>query len=92
MSDVCSAGAARSAGASAASGPAMWLGLAAAPTFAVMALLTAIFSGGPMDVMCSGGHSSLIGGMALMYLLMSAFHLPAWLRLIADRRAGCRSK
>jgi hypothetical protein len=88
MSDVCSAGAAPSTGESAASGPAVWLGLAATPTFAVMALLTAVFSGGPMDVMCSAGHGFALGGMVPMYLLMSAFHSPAWLRLIADRRRG----
>jgi hypothetical protein len=89
MSDICSAGAAGAApgtGESAASGPAVWLGLAATPTFSVMAVLSAIFSGGPMDMMCSAGHASLIGGMVPMYLLMSAFHLPAWLKLIAERR------
>jgi hypothetical protein len=33
-----------------------WLCLAAAPTFAIMALLTSIFGGGPPDMLCSAGH------------------------------------
>jgi hypothetical protein len=28
--------------------------------------------------------------MVPMYLLMSAFHLPPWLRLISSRRSGAR--
>jgi hypothetical protein len=66
--------------------PVDWLGFAAAPTFAVMALLTGV-SGGPPDVLCSATrHASPFGGMAAMYLLMSAFHLGPWLRLISSRR------
>lgn len=64
-----------------------WLGLAAAPTFAIMAVLTAML-GEPADMLCSAGHGSLLGGMVPMYLLMSAFHSAAWLRLIAERRGG----
>ena len=67
---------------------ARWLGLAATPTFAVMALLTAAFSGGPADMFCSAGHGLSLGGMVPMYLLMSAFHSAAWLRLLSGRRAG----
>jgi hypothetical protein len=33
-----------------------WIPLAAAPTFAVMALLTGIRGGGPPDVLCSVAH------------------------------------
>jgi hypothetical protein len=55
-----------------------WLGLAAAPTFAVMAALTAV-ADGPLDVLCGAGASPLggsaVGGMAMMYGLMGAFHL-----------------
>jgi hypothetical protein len=65
---------------------ARWLGLAATPTFAVMALLTAAFSGGPTDMLCSPGHGLSLGGMVPMYLLMSAFHSAAWLRLLAGPR------
>ncbi|WP_354224271.1 hypothetical protein [Bradyrhizobium sp. F1.4.3] len=74
----------------AASHLARWLGLAATPTFAVMAVLTAILGGGPMDMLCSAGHGSLVGGMVPMYLLMSAFHSAAWLRLIPGRGGAIR--
>ena len=70
----------------AASHLARWLGLAATPTFAVMAVLTAVFSGGPADMVCNAGHGLSMGGMVPMYLLMSAFHSAAWLRLISGRR------
>ncbi|HEY4855385.1 MAG TPA: hypothetical protein VIH98_01740 [Xanthobacteraceae bacterium] len=65
-----------------------WLGLAAAPTFAVMALLIGVSGGGP-DMMCSTapGASSL-SGMVPMYLLMSAFHSGPWLKLISRRRSA----
>jgi hypothetical protein len=64
-----------------------WLSLAATPTFAIMALLTAGFGGGAMERFCSAGHFPL-GGMVIMYGLMSLFHSPPWLRLIARRRSG----
>jgi hypothetical protein len=63
-----------------------WLSLAAAPTFAVMALLTGCLGGTP-DMMCSQG-TWPFAGMVPMYVLMSAFHLTPWLRLIAGRRSG----
>ena len=65
-------------------GVADWLCLAAAPTFALMALLTYIFSG-DAAMLCMG--SSPLTGMAAMYLLMSAFHLAPWLRVISGRQA-----
>jgi uncharacterized membrane protein YeiH len=61
-----------------------WLGLAATPTFAIMAVLTAVIGGGPADMLCAR-QGSLLGGMVPMYLLMSAFHSAAWLRLIAEQ-------
>ena len=61
-----------------------WLGLAAAPTFAAMALLTAALGDGA-EPLCSA-HGSLVSGMIPMYLLMSAFHAGPWLRLISGRR------
>ena len=65
--------------------PGDWLSLAAAPTFAVMALLTGLPAGGAMaGMVCSPARELLRwDGMAAMYLLMSAFHLPPWLKLIA---------
>jgi hypothetical protein len=67
-------------------GIADWLCLAAAPTFATMALLTAVFGGGAPDVLCSAQGASPLGGMVPMYLLMSAFHSAPWLKLISRRR------
>ena len=68
----------------AAKGAADWLYLAAAPTFAIMALLTGAGSG-PPDVLCSATASPL-SGMVPMYLLMSAFHSAPWLKMISGRR------
>lgn len=62
-----------------------WLGLAAAPAFLTMALLTAVLGGGA-EPLCSEKHGSLVSGMVPMYLLMSAFHSAPWLRLISARR------
>lgn len=65
------------------------LGLAAAPTFAIMGLLTGAFGGGPMDMLCSATHGTFpLNGMALMYGLMSVFHSPPWLKWIARCRRG----
>jgi hypothetical protein len=60
------------------------LRFAAAPTFAVLALL----SGDGADLLCL--HASpppelSLGGMSLMYGVMSAFHLGPWLKLLARR-------
>lgn len=65
-----------------------WLGFAAAPTFAIMALLTG-FGGGPSEMLCSAAHdASPLSGMVPMYLLMSAFHSRPWLKLISTGRGG----
>ena len=75
----------------AARGAADWLCLAAAPSFAIMALLTGVLGGGPTDMLGSAAqHASPLSGMAPMYLLMSAFHLAPWLKLISARRSGAR--
>ena len=69
-------------------GAADWLCLAAAPTFAIMALLAGVVGGGKLDPLCSAAHgASPLGGMVPMYLLMSAFHSAPWLKLIANRRS-----
>ena len=78
------AGACAGTGHALALGAADWLSLAAAPTFAIMALLTSVLSGGPADILCSA--ASPLGGMVPMYLLMSAFHSAPWLKLISSRR------
>jgi hypothetical protein len=71
-------------------GAADFLSLAAAPTFAVMALLTGVLDGGSAGALCSIAGASPLGGMVPMYWLMSAFHLAPWLKLIARRRSGVR--
>jgi hypothetical protein len=80
-------------GNAAALGVADRLCLAAAPTFAIMALLTAVSGGGLPDMLCSAAQqASPLSGMVPMYVLMSAFHSAPWLKLIAGRRSGaCRS-
>ena len=55
------------------------LSLAAAPTFVVMALWSAV-AGGPAEMMCS------LNGMAAMYALMSVFHVSPWLTLLSNWR------
>ena len=67
-------------------GAANWLSLAAAPTFAIMALLTSALDGTP-DILCSAMQgASPLSGMVPMYALMSAFHLAPWLKLISVGR------
>jgi hypothetical protein len=80
----------RDDGAAAARGAAEWLSLAATPTFAMMALLTGVLGGGP-DMLCwAAQDASPLSGMVPMYLLMSAFHSPPWLKLISNWRSGAR--
>ena len=61
------------------------LSLAATPTFAIMALLTAVHGDSMSDMLCSAARDgSPLTGMVPMYLLMSAFHLAPWLRLLSE--------
>jgi hypothetical protein len=71
-------------GAAGARAAADWLTLAAAPAFATMALLTAALGGGA-EPLCTAEHGTLLSGMVPMYLMMTAFHVAPWLRLIAGR-------
>jgi hypothetical protein len=56
------------------------LGLAAAPAFAIMAVATGLF--GSQDVCSMVQGAWPLSGMVPMYLLMSAFHLSPWLKLL----------
>jgi hypothetical protein len=74
-------------GAAATRDAADWLCLAAAPTFAIMALLAGVLGGGPPDMLCSAvQHASPLSGMVPMYLVMSAFHSVPWLKLVSSWR------
>ncbi len=68
------------------------LSFAAAPVFAVMAILTGIPLGGMPVMVCSATHDpSPFNKMALMYLLMGALHLGPWLRRITVRPDPARA-
>ena len=75
----------REDGTAATTGAADLLYLSAAPTFAIMALLTGVLL---PDALCSSAGASPLSGMVPMYLLMSAFHTAPWLKLISRRRGG----
>lgn len=62
---------------------AAWLTIAAAPTFAAMAISTT-FATESMGAICGNAPSSL-AGMTSMYLLMSLFHASPWLELMGYR-------
>ena len=64
------------------------LALAASPTFTVMAALSATTGGSIAEVLCTIAHASPLNGMATMYLLMSAFHLGPWLKLMRGNIAA----
>ncbi len=65
------------------------LHLAAAPTFAIMALLTAAAGDGASDILCATAqNASPLTGMVAMYVLMSVFHAPPWLKILSRSRAS----
>lgn len=66
-----------------------WIGLAAAPTFAVLALIGGLSEGGASDALCATAHhAGSFDRMTVMYALMSVFHLAPWLRFAARWRKG----
>jgi hypothetical protein len=66
-------------------GAADWLCLAAAPAFAIMAVVTVLFRS--QDIVCSAVHgASPLNGMVWMYVLMSGFHSAPWLKLLSAWR------
>jgi hypothetical protein len=70
------------------------LALAAAPTFALMAVVTMIENTRSQDGICSiGPAGAWPTGMAPMYVLMSIFHATAWLKASVAQKAhktGCK--
>ena len=76
-------------GGNAAAGAVHFLSFAAAPTFALMALLAGALDGAPQDLLCSTTqHASPLNGMVVMNLLMSAFHSAPWLKLISSHKTA----
>lgn len=70
-------------------GFARWLGLAAAPTFALMDWISTV---GSSMTMCSAASLFMpINDMALMYLLMRLFHVSPWLKLFSARSQHCNT-
>ena len=63
-----------------------WLCLAAAPSFAIMALLSGMSSADLHGICGAMQSSSPLSGMTGMYLLMSAFHSAPWLNLLTATR------
>jgi hypothetical protein len=63
-----------------------WLRLAAAPSFAIMALLTVALDSSQPNALCLAASHFGLGGMTPMYLLMTIFHSAPWLNLISRRR------
>jgi hypothetical protein len=64
------------------------LSFAAAPAFAIMALLTCV-RGSSSDMFCGAMQdASPLSGMVPMYLLMCAVHAAPWLKLISRRRSN----
>ena len=70
------------------------LSLAAAPTFAIMALLAGVDGGRMSDMLCSAAHgASPLSGMVPMYLLMSVRRGRRALRSsLRQRRVDCRTR
>jgi hypothetical protein len=63
---------------------ARWIGLSASPACALMAWIAA--TDAPRIALCTAASDRPpIDGMAMMYLLMSLFHLSPWLTIAAGR-------
>ncbi len=63
------------------------LALAAAPTFATMAVVAGVVQTGTPGPICTTSHAGpWLVGMVPMYLLMSLFHAAPWWRVVARHR------
>ena len=90
-------------GAAATLGIAKWLCLAATPTFAIMALVTGVLGGGPMDMLCSAGHGvsadrngpNVHADVRLPFGALAEVDLPPakrWVKLHDEYEAGDKRK
>ena len=62
------------------------IGLSASPVFASMALICGIYQD-ELSAICASGPGALpLTGMVWMYVLMSIFHVGAWLRLLEGQQ------
>ena len=66
-------------------GAAEILCLAAAPTFAAMAVATAVLGDGSTVLCGVEQRASPLSGMVAMYGLMGVFHSVPWLRMLSNR-------
>ena len=63
-----------------------WLTLAACPSFALMAIVSAEQGAGSDALLCGSLQSaSPLSGMTVMYVLMSVFHAAPWLKFVGAR-------
>ena len=63
-----------------------WLTLAASPSFALMAFVSAEQSAGPGAMICGVSlNASPFGSMTVRYVLMSVFHAAPWLKIVGSR-------
>ena len=67
-----------------------WLALAAAPSFALMALFSATRGSGPAELLCAAAGGAPLTGMATMYALMSLFHAGPWIRRFSAQGKSVR--
>ncbi|MFC4234244.1 hypothetical protein ACFOY8_03295 [Thalassospira xianhensis] len=60
-----------------------WFPFAASPVFALMALATGSDAGRSNIICLTTDDTSYFNDMVVMYLLMSFFHLPPWLKVLS---------
>ena len=63
-----------------------WLALAASPSFAVMAVISAAQGTSPDAMLCGALQGALpMTGMTAMYVMMSVFHAAPWFGIVGPR-------
>ncbi len=64
--------------------------LVPSPVFVLMALLT-LYYDNARELLCGAVGGTPWNGMATMYLLMCAAHLPPWLKVLSRQRSNART-